>query len=378
MMESKGYSDWVQTIRKRPAFYVGAITSQGTHYILFELLDGVIEEHSLGFGREIVVELLPAGTCRLSDNGRGLPVDDPQFGDQSLEEILTTFPPIVKKEPFRPPISQPRWGLFGLYLSVINALSEALIVEFSAAGRRWRQEFARGLAKTKLDDDGPSNETGLRFTWRPDPLIFTTEEARTFQWSVIRDRLFTVAAIYPTLTLELKDLRDKPHRAEIIHFPEGVRDYVRFLNTGIAVLHDEILHEVERVDEGTVEVALQWTPQLSSQVVGIVNGRRTQRGTHIKGFWAALTPIINAEMTRQSIARRPRPKSQESFGVGLTAVVAVKHAGAMFESKEREFACNSEYAEIVSTCTIRCLTRFFDSYPGVGKTVLGNIMRGFG
>ena len=262
-----------ETVRRLRHHTYGTFLSGMDEHGLFDLVDGLIEAGRTGVTTQIEVELRSDGGCRVSDDGPGLSIEPyPGFVGRSTLEMVVS--------PFLSGYCTPAYAAPTIF-------SERLAVEVAREGFFWRQDFARGERTSDLRRGEPTEKTGTTITFWPDPTVFG---AARFDAMAIRERLRELACLYPSFSMSWIDSRTQPPTAERFSFPDGLADYVRWLNRDRSESASPLLHFREAIEGGTLEVAAQWIDRDDAQVSSFANAYRTSEGgTHLNGFLAGVS-----------------------------------------------------------------------------------------
>ena len=278
-------------VRKRPGMYIGNTSTEGLHHLIWEVVDNSIDEAMAGFCNHITINLLSDGMVRVSDNGRGIPVEyHRQSKKSALETVMCTLHAGGKFEGQGYKVSG---GLHGVGISVVNALSLYTRAEIRRDGKIWEQEYKQGKSKKKIKAIGKTKETGTTITFQPDPEIFETLE---FNWKKIINRVRQQAYLTKGIKITIADERDKNKKPEVysFYFEGGIASYVKHLNHGKNVKHETVFYVEKKQDDVNVEVALQYNDDYQEEVFTFANNIKTpEGGMHLTGFKTALTRTVN-------------------------------------------------------------------------------------
>ncbi|MCC7195221.1 MAG: DNA topoisomerase (ATP-hydrolyzing) subunit B [Gemmatimonadaceae bacterium] len=360
----------LDAVRKRPGMYIGSTSSRGLHHLVFEVVDNSIDEALAGYCDEIAVSILPDESILVEDNGRGIPVDiHPTEKIPGVELAMTVLHAGGKFDKSSYKVSG---GLHGVGVSVVNALSEQLKVWIKLDGKEHYMDFARGVTTTKLKVIGRAGakETGTRVWFKPDPQIFTET---VYDFSIIEARLRELSYLNKGVQISLRDERPDHEREETFHAKGGLKEFVAFLNTSKRALHTEILHAEAERDGIGIEVALQYNDGYNENVFSFVNNINTHEGgTHLTGFKAALTSVINRHLDKSSFAKKDKDLklSGEDVREGLTAVLSVKVPEPQFEGQTKTKLGNSEAESAVKSFMNEWLAAYLEEHPRVANIVL--------
>ncbi len=313
----------LEAVRRRPGMYIGSTGPRGLHHLVWEVVDNAVDEAMAGYCTKIEVTLLADGGVRVSDNGRGIPVDIHKKTKQSaLTTVLTTLHAGGKFEQGAYTVSG---GLHGVGVSVVNALSERLVAEVRRDGHIWTQEFHLGKPVKKQPEKGRAvRKTGTTITFWPSPEIFT--ETVAFDYDTIASRLREMAFLNKGLEIVLVDERTDPVRREVFQYKGGLVDFVRYLNTNREPIHPHVIDLADASDDAELEVALQWTKTYTESILSFANNINTHEGgTHEEGFRKALTKAINEFARNKNLLKEKDANlTGEDIREGLTGVISVK------------------------------------------------------
>jgi DNA gyrase subunit B len=348
----------LEPVRKRPGMYIGSTGLAGLHHLIWEVVDNGVDEAMAGHANRIDVTLLRDGGCRVYDNGRGIPVDPypsgPHKGKSTVEVVLTVLHAGGK---FGGSGYKVSGGLHGVGVSVVNALSERLLVEVDRGGTRFRQEFAKGgKAQTKLEAVGksPRDRTGTTVTFWPDPTVFVAEGVE-FVARTVLERLQTMAFLNKGLEINFSDEREGKEQKVTYRYAGGIVDFVKHLNASKDALFKGVAsYEVDEEDQ-QVEVALQWNTGYYEGVHGYANGiSTTEGGMHVEGFRSALTRVVNdyARGGKQPLLKEKDDNLLgEDIREGLTAIISVRLRDPQFEGQTKAKLGNVSIRSLVQKAT---------------------------
>lgn len=356
----------LEAVRLRPGMYIGSTSQRGLHHCIYEIVDNSIDESLAGYCTDIKVTVHPDSSVTVEDNGRGIPVDiKPDSGKSALEIVHTVLHAGGK---FGDGGYKVSGGLHGVGASVVNALSEKMVVEVSRNGYVWRQEYMRGEPSAPVEKIKETDKTGTKTTFWPDPEIFT--ETTEIDNDVITSRLREMAFLNKGLKIIFID--GKTSEEEIFHYEGGIGSYVEFLNKNKTLILDAPVYMEKVIDGMTVEVALQYTDAYSETVLSFANNINTHHGgTHLTGFRNALTRVINDYARKNNILKESEQNlSGEDVREGLTAIVSVKLANPEFEGQTKEKLGNQEAMGAVQDVVRDKLQEWFEFNPKPGKTII--------
>jgi len=351
-------------VRVRPAMYIGSTDGRGLHHLVYEVIDNSIDEAMAGYCTKITVRLHVDGSCSVSDNGRGIPVDiHPKEGVPAVQVVMTKLHAGGKFDNDSYKVSG---GLHGVGVSCVNALSEFLEVIIRRDGHRYRQRYARGVPQETLQVLGESEKHGTTVVFKPDEEIFETTE---FSYEVLRKRIEELA--YLNRGLEIEFIDERADKSESFRFDGGIYQFVKDLNSGEAGIHSIVYGEGEN-QSISVEFAIQYNAGYKENVLTFANNIRTKEGgTHLVGFKTALTRAINVYLKNSEQAKKYKMAlSGDDVREGLTAVVSVKLQHPQFEGQTKTKLGNSEVAGLVSGIVYEKLNTFFEENPKDIKLII--------
>ena len=357
----------LEAVRKRPGMYIGSTGSRGLHHLVWEIVDNAIDEALAGYASEIYLEILPGNIIRVTDDGRGIPVDlHPKTKRPAVETILTVLHAGGKFDGQSYKVSG---GLHGVGASVVNALSEYFMVEISRDGLLYRQEFSRGIPQFDLKVVGESSHTGTRIEFLADKTVF--EETTEYDYEILRNRIQQLAFLNKGIRITITDSRfDSPVEKTYL-YEGGIVEYVKFLNTTKGKLHEEIIYVEREMENITVEVAMQYNDSYVPNVYSFANNISTHEGgTHEEGFRTTLTRILNKYATENNMLKKDENFLGEDTREGLTAIISVKHPDPQFEGQTKTKLGNTEVRRIVSQILSEGLERFLLEKPNAAKQII--------
>jgi len=358
----------LEAVRRRPGMYIGSTDSRGLHHLVWEVVDNSIDEAMAGHAEYVEVTILPDGSIRNSDDGRGVPVGtQKQTGKSALEVVHTVLHAGGK---FGGGGYKVSGGLHGVGVSVVNALSESLTVESVRDGKVWTQSYARGVPVNEVHAIGRAGgRAGTTTTFKPDPQVFETVEV---SFDVIAQRLRESAYLTKGVHIRLVDERDTPAREKSFYFEGGLVSFVRHLNKGKDVLNARPM-SAEKQDGATqIEVAIQYNDGFNETVLAFANNINTvDGGTHVTGFRAALTTSLNDWARRQGLIKDKKSAlSGDDVREGLTAVVSVKLTEPQFEGQTKAKLGNAEIKGQVQTAVGEGISQYLDENPADARRII--------
>jgi DNA gyrase subunit B len=359
----------LEPVRKRPGMYIGGTGVEGLHHLIKEIADNSIDEAIAGFASEVTVSLGSDGSIKVSDNGRGIPVDiHPKTGKSTLETVLTVLHAGGKFGGGGYKVSS---GLHGVGVSVVNALSSKLIAEVRKDGKIYRQTYARGVPEAEIKVEGNSTESGTTITFWPDDTIFQSVD---FDYSWVVDYLRHQA--YLTKGIKTNVFNELDGQKYSFYFEGGIQSYVKHLNLGKDVVDPDVFYVDRIVDEVQVEVAIQYSETFTETVKAFANNvYNSDGGTHLTGFRSALTRVINDYARKSGLLKEKEENlSGEDTREGLTAVILVKIPDPQFEGQTKNKLGNPEVRAYVEQVVNEYFAYYLEEHPAIGKKVVGKAL----
>ncbi len=359
----------LEPVRKRPGMYIGSTGREGLHHLVKEIADNSIDEAIAGHASKVEVVLQTDGGIRVSDDGRGIPTDiHPKTGKSTLETVLTILHAGGKFGGGGYKVSS---GLHGVGISVVNALSTKLIAEVHWGGSAYTQEYERGVPKTDIKKIGAAKDTGTTITFYPDETIF--EEVNIeFQWVVdyLRHQAYLTKGIHTTVIDERTGERCG------FYFEGGIMSYVKHLNFGKEVVDEEVFYVDKTVSDSQVEIAIQYVDTFTEIVKPFANNvYNPDGGTHLTGFRAALTRVINDYARKSGLLKEKEENlSGEDTREGLTAVILVKMPDPQFEGQTKNKLGNPEIRGYVEQVLNEYFTYYLEEHPTVARKIVGKAL----
>ena len=359
----------LEPVRERPGMYIGSTGISGLHHLVYEVVDNAVDEAMAGEATRIDVTLLADGGCRVSDNGRGIPVDphpdDPK--KSAAEIVLTTLHAGGKFGGEGYKISG---GLHGVGVSVVNALSSRLDLEIHRDGSKWTLSFKEGGNPTgRIKEAGPSKKRGTTVTFWPDATIFEEIE---FRAQTLIERLREMAVLNRGLEIRFLDERTDPVHSETFHFAGGIVDFVKHLNGPKDPLFKKVVSFVETTDNSEVDVAMQWNTGYHEGIHSFANNiATTEGGMHEEGFKKALTNAINKyAKSKGQLKENDDNIVGEDIREGLTAIISVKLRSPQFEGQTKTKLGNTEMRSLVEKATNDKFGQWLEQNPSEGRAIV--------
>ena len=364
----------MEAVRRRPGMYIGSTDQRGLHHLIYEIVDNAVDEYMAGHCSRVDIQLGEDGVVRIEDDGRGIPVDiHPTTGVSAVETVMTTLHAGGK---FGGKAYSVSGGLHGVGASVVNALSSWFRVEVYRDGRIYHQEFSQGESETALTSetlhDERAEKTGTVVLFRPDEEIFTDVQ---YDFGVLSQRFKEMAYLNKGLSIKFRSdwhFSLWPANQVSYYFDGGISSFVRSLNQNRMVLHKDPIYIEKQVNGTIVEVALQYNDSFTEFVYSFANCINTvDGGTHITGFRAALTRVINDYSHKQSLRKESEPNlAGEDTREGLTAVISVKLTDPQFEGQTKAKLGNPEVRAQVESVLAEALTIYLEDHPKDSKRIV--------
>ena len=359
----------LEAVRKRPGMYIGSTGPRGLHHLVYEIVDNAIDEALAGYCTHIETEILEGDVIRVTDNGRGIPVGiHPKMGIPAVTVVYTILHAGGK---FGGEGYKVSGGLHGVGASVVNALSEWLIVEVKNGEHIYQQKFARGVAQGDLTIIGDTDETGTRVTFKPDGEIF---EELVYDYETLHTRLREQAFLNAGVRMTITDRRTPTGPSDSMCYEGGIRSFVEFIHQrrGLEALHEDVIYMKGDSGDNVAEVAMQYNDSYNELLLSFANNINTgEGGTHEDGFKQALTRVLNAYARKNNLLKdSDKNLSGEDCREGLTAIISVKLREPQFEGQTKGKLGNTEIRQVVSAIVTDKLTTYFEENPQVARTII--------
>ena len=376
----------LEAVRKRPSMYIGSTGERGLHHLVYEIVDNSVDEALAGYCDTITVELLPGDGVRVTDNGRGFPVDE--HPTEKIPAVTLALTVLHAGGKFGTGGYKVSGGLHGVGASVVNALSDRFVVDVRRDDYHWRQEFNLGdpvYDLQRLQPLGPGDELGTTITFFASPMIF---EATHYNWETLATRFREMCFLNKGLTIRLIDARPVPsveqddfpddvdgHPREVTYrYDAGLIDYVTYLTGSKDTVHPGVI-AIDSFNEDSrlsLEVAMQWNHSYTESVHTFANTINTHEGgTHEEGFRAALTNTVNRWGEKWGLIKKPEDRpSGDDIREGLTAIISVKLSEPQFEGQTKTKLGNTEVKGYVQRVVNDLLGDWFEKNPGDGKEII--------
>jgi len=357
----------LEAVRKRPGMYIGSTSASGLHHLVYEIVDNAIDEALAGYCDHITVEILEDDAIRVTDNGRGVPVDiQAQTGKPALEVVYTVLHAGGK---FGGGGYKVSGGLHGVGGSVVNALSQWMEVRVYKNGQIYEVKFSRGNITQEMTVVGTTDKTGTEVLFKPDPEMF---ETTVYDYETLHRRMREQAFLNAGVRILMADRRPGREAEEFMHYEGGIREFVTFINQNKTPLHDSVIYMAGAKDDSMAEIAMQYSEDSFNEIiVSFANNVHTpEGGMHEEGLKRALTNVLNAYGKKAGIFKGEEKVSGDDCREGLTCVISVKLTEAQFEGQTKAKLGNSEMRTLVNAVVSDKLEQFLDENPGVGKSIL--------
>lgn len=372
--ESIQVLEGLEAVRKRPGMYIGSTGSRGLHHLAHEIIDNAIDEAGAGFCDRIAVTLTTEGSVVIEDNGRGVPIGI--HDKKKIPAVRLAFETLHAGGKFEGDVYKTAGGLHGVGASVVNALSEYLLVEIKRDGKLYRLEYVDGgqlksdlqIVKKKVSG------TGTRVEFRPDPRIF--RETTVFKYDTLKSRLLELSFLNTGLTILLTDLRGE-EKSETFISQKGLLDFVAHVNrlAGVSPVHKKPVYFSGEKEGVLVTCALQYNEGEEESLHSYVNNIPTDEGgTHESGFRTALTRIVNQYGRKNNIFKKDESLVGDDLKDGLTCVLSLKVKDPQFEGQTKTKLSNMEVEGIVQSLTNEGISRFFEQNPAVAKDIVNRAL----
>jgi DNA gyrase subunit B len=358
----------LEAVRKRPGMYIGSTGPKGLHHLVYEVVDNSVDEALAGHCTLIEVAIHPDESVTVTDNGRGIPVDNvPKYRKSGVEVVMTMLHAGGK---FGGEGYKVSGGLHGVGVSVVNALSTQLDVEVRRGGKIHRQTYGCGKPKGPLKTSGTTKTTGTTITFHADRTIFETLD---YNFDTLSTHMRETAFLNKNLRITLTDERELEPRREEYRYSGGIIDFVKYLTGTKETLHSKPVFIESTGEEGTVEVAMVWNSGYTETVLAFANNINTHEGgTHLDGFKNALTRTINDYARRQGIIKeKDENLTGEDIREGLTAVISVKLRDPQFEGQTKTKLGNTEMRGFVQSVVTQQLAEFLEEHPKPARAIVG-------
>ena len=360
----------LEAVRKRPGMYIGSTSASGLHHLVYEIVDNAIDEALAGFCTHISVTINPGDTITVTDNGRGIPVDiQAQTGRPALEVVYTVLHAGGK---FGGGGYKVSGGLHGVGASVVNALSEWLVVQVHRDGKIYEMKFSRGAITQEMKIVGDTELHGTFVTFKPDGELF---DETVYDYETLHTRMREQAFLNGGLTITIEDKREGREQADTLYYEGGIREFVSYLNKHKAPLHEDVIYLSGTKGDAIAEIALQYNDGYNENIVSFANDIHTpEGGMHETGFKTALTRVINAYGAKTNVIKGDDKVSGEDVREGIAAIISVKLPEAQFEGQTKQKLGNAYIRTLVDNIVSDQLSTYFEEHPATAKAILEKAM----
>lgn len=360
----------LEAVRKRPGMYIGSTSASGLHHLVYEIVDNSIDEALAGYCNRIEVIIEEGDVICVRDNGRGIPVDiQEQTGKSALEVVFTVLHAGGK---FGGGGYKVSGGLHGVGASVVNAMSEWLIVHVHKNGKIYEMKFSRGNITQEMKIIGDTDYTGTTVRFKPDPEMF---EETVYDYDTLHTRMREQAFLNGGLFISTEDRRPGKEQKDEMCYAGGIREFVSYINQNKTPLHNDVIYMKGERSDSEAEIALQYNDSYNEIIVSFANNIHTpEGGMHETGFRTALTRVLNAYGTKVGILKNDEKLSGEDCREGMTAIISVKLTEPQFEGQTKAKLGNSEMRTLVDSVVSDKLEQFLEENPAVGKAILEKAM----
>lgn len=357
----------LEAVRKRPGMYIGSTGARGLHHLVWEIVDNAIDEALGGYATNIRLEILEGDIIRVTDDGRGIPIDlHPKTNRPAVETILTTLHSGGKFDGKSYKVSG---GLHGVGASVVNALSEWYIVEIHRNNKSYQQRYERGFPVTDVEEIGESSHTGTVVTFKADTNVF--KETTHYDYETLRNRIQELAFLNRGIRIAIIDLRKDEPVQNIYHYEGGIIEYIQFLNSKKGRINQEIMFFEKEVEGISLEIAIQYNDSYASNIYSFANNIHTHEGgMHEDGFKLALSRILNRYANDNNMLKKDDSLLGDDTREGITAIISIKHPDPQFEGQTKTKLGNPEVRQIASQVTGEGLERYLLENPNDAKRII--------
>jgi len=357
----------LEAVRLRPGMYIGSTSSSGLHHLVYEIVDNAIDEALAGFCDKVSVVIHNDGTITITDNGRGIPIDvQEQTGTSALEVVFTVLHAGGK---FGGGGYKVSGGLHGVGASVVNALSEWLVVSVHRNGQIHEMKFSRGDITQEITIIGDTIKSGTVVTFKPDDDVF---DDCNFSYEILRTRMREQAFLNGGLRITVKDERVGQEAEDSMCYEGGIIEFVQYINRNKTPLHDNVIFLADERQDSTAEIAMQYCGDVYNEfLLSFANNINTpDGGMHETGFKAALTRVLNDYGKKMNMLKNEDKLSGEDCREGITAVISVRLMDAQFEGQTKSKLGNSEIRSFVDSLIAEKLATYFEENPSVARSIL--------
>jgi DNA gyrase subunit B len=357
----------LEAVRKRPGMYIGTTSLRGLHHIVYEIMDNSIDEALAGYCDCIRVIINKDNSITNIDNGRGIPVGiNKKMGISTVEVVHTILHAGGK---FGGDGYKVSGGLHGVGASVVNALSEWMVVEVAREGKLYRQRYERGVPVTKLEVVGEADYTGTKTTFKADSEIF---DEINFEYETLLKRFRELAFLNRGLKIQLVDDRGEEPTETELHYEGGIVSFVQYINQNKDAIHEDIIYYSGEKENAEIEIAMQYTDTYVENVFSFANNiPTTEGGTHVTGFKSAITKVINDYARKYNILKENEKNlSGEDVREGITAIINIKLLDPQFEGQTKTKLGNADIRSFTENVVSEKLQNFLEENPKTSKIII--------
>ncbi len=361
----------LEAVRKRPSMYIGSTGPRGLHHLVYEVVDNSIDECLAGFCHNIWITIHRDNSVTVVDDGRGIPVGIMEKQKRPAAEVVLTTLHAGGK--FGGKVYKVSGGLHGVGVSVVNALSRWLVLEVGRDGKVYQQRYERGVPTTELQVVGESKRTGTIIRFSPDPEIFETVE---FDFETITQRMREMAFLNRGLRIEVRDERKDPPEEVVYKYEGGIIDFIKHVNSSKEPLHNKIIYMSAEQDEAQVEIAMQYNKGYVENIYTFANNINTHEGgTHLAGFKAALTRVINDYARKKGLLKEKDANLiGEDVREGLAAILSVKLKEPQFEGQTKTKLGNTDIKGFVESTVYTKLSEWMEENPTEARAIVNKVL----
>ncbi|HDM78770.1 MAG TPA: DNA topoisomerase (ATP-hydrolyzing) subunit B [Deltaproteobacteria bacterium] len=359
----------LSAVRKRPSMYIGNVSIEGLHHLVYEVVDNSIDEALAGYCTEVLVRINADGTVTVEDNGRGIPVD--MHEKENLPAVEVVMTKLHSGGKFDNKSYKISGGLHGVGVSVVNALSEFLEVEIRRDGKIYHQRYEKGVTKTPLRIIGETQRHGTKVTFKPDSEIFETVE---FDYDKLAARLRELSFLNKGIKITIED--ERTDKSKTFHYEGGIKSFVEYINKNKNPIHPTVIYLSREKDNMSVEIAFQYNDSYSEKIFSFANNINTKEGgTHLSGFKTGLTRAIKQYAIKNDLIKGNGEKlTGDDTREGLAAIISVKLTSPQFEGQTKSKLGNSEVKRFVETLVYEEVSTFLEETPDVAKKILTKVI----
>jgi len=357
-------------VRERPGMYIGDTTVRGLHHLVYEVVDNSIDEAMANFATAVHVTVNDDGSVTVVDDGRGIPVDIHKQLSEEMDREVSTLEGVMTVlkfgGKFEKGVYQTSGGLHGVGVTVVNFLSEWAAVEVNRDGHVYQQEYERGIPTGPVTRVGKTDKRGTKTTFKPDPLIFPVTK---FEYGTLNKRLQELAFLNSGVRIVFRD--ERINDGAEYYYERGIIEFVEHLNRSSDALHTDVIHYNGDHENVGIEIAVQYSTDLTENVHTYVNNINTQEGgTHLSGFRTAITRTLNNYGKKNNLFHKDLNMLGEDFREGLTAVISLRVPEPQFEGQTKTKLGNNEIEGLVSSTFGEFLKNFLEETPATGKIII--------